>query len=99
MLAAALVTLAYAAPASAQVSTGDSPTSGGVSQPVASTPPSVSGTERDGSTLTGDDGEWGAFVTTEHIWLRCGAGGTGCSQVSSASTYGLTASDVGKGYP
>ena len=58
LLAAAVAALVCAAPVSADVSTGDNPTSSGV-EPVAIIPPSVSGTEQDGSTLTGDDGDWG----------------------------------------
>ena len=93
LLAATVAVLVCAAPARAQVSTGDNPTSDGI-EPAATTQPSVNGTERDGSTLTGDDGDWGPLVNTEHIWLRCNTGGTDCSHVSDAASYGLTAPDV-----
>lgn len=96
MLAAAAVTLLCAAPASAQVSTGDSPQSGGASPPTPTTPPSVSGTERDGEDLTGNDGTWPLLVGTQHIWLRCSSAGTGCSQVSTSSIYTLSPADVGR---
>lgn len=96
VLAATAVALFCAAPASAQVSTGDSPQSGGSSPPSPTTPPSVSGTERDGEDLTGDDGTWPLLVGTQHIWLRCSSTGSGCSQVSTSSTYTLSPADVGR---
>ncbi len=87
-----------AAPAAAAPSTGDTPEGPtGTSPPAAPSPgPSISGTQRDGQTLNGSDGSWPLLTGTEHIWLRCSASGTGCAQVSSASSYGLTAADVNR---
>ncbi|HEX2103048.1 MAG TPA: hypothetical protein VHF51_05315 [Solirubrobacteraceae bacterium] len=67
--------------------------------PVAQAPPQISGTARDGETLTGARGTWGGTDPLEHAyqWRRCDAGGTDCEDIpgATATTYTLTAADVG----
>lgn len=60
--------------------------------------PSLSGTTRDGSTLTGYDGRWSNNPTSfAYEWLRCGSGGANCAQIAGANSkrYTLTTADVG----
>src|SRR5439155_12677490 len=67
--------------------------------PANATPPAISGTERDGSTLTADDGTWTGTtpMTYAYRWQRCAADGSGCVDIRGATTdrYTLTADDVG----
>ena len=58
---------------------------------------SLSGTEQVGQTLTGSDNFSGA-TTIERGWLRCNAGGTGCSVISgqTSTTYTLVNADADK---
>jgi hypothetical protein len=62
--------------------------------------PSISGTVRQGETLTASPGSWGGAVpiTYTYAWQRCDANGTGCASISGATdkTYKLTSGDVGK---
>ncbi len=96
-LVAVVAALCCAAPASAQVSGGDSPAGNtGILEPTGD--PSVSGTQRVGQTLTGSDNLAGA-VSVQRGWLRCNnANGTGCSLVGGATsnTYALTNADADK---
>jgi hypothetical protein len=61
--------------------------------------PSISGTPRDGDTLTATTGTWGgtAPFSYGYQWLRCNSAGSSCSPIALAtsSTYVLTPSDVG----
>ena len=74
-LAVAVVALVWAAPASADVSTGDQPAAAsGLLPPDATPPPSISSDPQQvGQTLTGDDGFSGA-TSRDRIWLRCDTG-------------------------
>lgn len=55
--------------------------------------PTITGTARQGQTLTANAGTWGpAPVTLTHQWNRAGVAITGAT----AKTYALTASDAGK---
>jgi len=67
--------------------------------PAATTPPAISGTERDTQTLTADRGQWtGTPVTTYALrWRRCDAAGSACADIAGAtsSSYVLTPDDVG----
>ena len=66
--------------------------------PVNTSRPSISGTTRDGSTLTASDGRWSNGPTSfAYQWLRCGAEGANCGAIPGASSkrYTLTTSDVG----
>ncbi|HEX8053437.1 MAG TPA: hypothetical protein VF517_10630 [Thermoleophilaceae bacterium] len=71
----------------------------GVGPPLNSTLPKISGTARDGLTLTADDGSWTGTPTITYTrrWRRCDAGGNDCANIVGATgtTYTLTASDVG----
>ncbi len=68
--------------------------------PVATAPPTISGTAREGGTLSASPGSWtGADpITIAYQWRRCDTTGAGCTAVRDAtgSTYALTATDVGK---
>jgi hypothetical protein len=60
--------------------------------------PSISGTARDGSTLTTSNGRWNGSPTSfAYEWLRCGSAGANCAQISGANSksYTLTTADVG----
>ena len=54
--------------------------------PVNATPPSVSGTPEDGSTLTVNPGTWTGTPPTdyEYQWQRCDADGTDCVDIPGA---------------
>jgi Ig domain of plant-specific actin-binding protein len=62
--------------------------------------PSVVGTARAGSQITGTSGTWtgSGTVSYSYRWDRCDAAGDNCAQISGAAlpTYGLTSADVGK---
>ncbi len=60
--------------------------------------PTVSGTAREGSTLTAAAGTWtGSPTGFAHQWRRCNASGASCVDIPSATgaTHVLTAADVG----
>jgi hypothetical protein len=68
--------------------------------PASTVAPTIAGTARDGQTLTAANGTWSGSPTIAftYQWRRCDAAGANCSNIVSAtaSTYGLTPSDVGK---
>jgi hypothetical protein len=67
--------------------------------PFASTPASVSGTARDGETLTADPGVWQGStpITYAYQWRRCDANGANCVDIAGATgqSYALGTADVG----
>src|SRR5207248_6225155 len=66
--------------------------------PVNVTKPVISGTARDGETLTTTRGTWQNSPTSYRIrWQRCDADGTGCVTIVGERfrTYTLDANDVG----
>jgi len=66
--------------------------------PVNTAPPTISGTPRDGETLTADRGAWsGEPLAFAYQWRRCDAQGNGCVDIDRATgaTFTLTATDVG----
>ncbi len=69
------------------------------SEPEVSGPPSISGTARDGETLTASPGTWTGTptITFGYQWQRCDAAGDNCMNVTGAtgSTYVLGSPDVG----
>jgi hypothetical protein len=68
-----------------------------VAPPAAKTLPSISGTTRDGSTLTTSNGSWTNSPTGfTYEWLRCDSAGGSCTQIPGASSkrYTLTTADV-----
>ncbi|MDA0178738.1 hypothetical protein OJ997_00400 [Solirubrobacter phytolaccae] len=66
--------------------------------PLNTTVPAITGTERDGETLTVGDGAWSGTspLTYAYQWQRCVSGT--CTDISGATakTYALTAADAGK---
>jgi subtilisin len=72
--------------------------------PVNSAPPAISGTAREGGTLSASVGTWSGFwggtlpITYSYQWLRCDSSGESCSDISGAtsSAYELTAADLGR---
>lgn len=76
-----------------------------VVQPPASSPtnrsaPTISGTTREGQTLTAGNGSWTGTgpITYGYEWQRCDEAGASCTAISGATgaTYTLTSADVGK---
>jgi hypothetical protein len=84
--------LASSSPGSAPAVTGGSP-------PANTAPPVVSGTAKDGQTLTSTTGTWTSQQTISYSfqWLRCNTSGASCVSIAAAtsSTYRLTSADVG----
>jgi hypothetical protein len=69
--------------------------------PVNTALPTISGTAREGQTLTAANGTWNATgsVTYTYQWKRCDTAGQNCADASSViaqNTIGLAAADVGK---
>lgn len=61
------------------------------------TPPTISGTQRQGARLTTTNGTWENNPTSfQYKWQRCNTEGTGCTDIAGArdNTYVLTAADV-----
>jgi hypothetical protein len=67
--------------------------------PSNDSPPTVSGTAQQGSTLTSSTGSWSGTtpITYTYQWQRCNSTGQSCAQVTGAvaSTYVPTSADVG----
>ncbi|HEY2074128.1 MAG TPA: hypothetical protein VGG88_11190 [Gaiellaceae bacterium] len=68
--------------------------------PVEHALPSVVGTARAGSQITGLNGTWtgSGTITYAYSWDRCDALGNGCAKIAGATraTYPLTSTDAGK---
>ncbi|HUR85213.1 MAG TPA: hypothetical protein VMY78_07700 [Solirubrobacteraceae bacterium] len=84
---------------SATVSSPASALVGALSPPVndAGGLPVISGTARDGQTLSATDGGWSGIgpLTFTRLWRRCDAGGASCSSLAGAATHLLTSNDIG----
>jgi len=65
--------------------------------PTNTAPPTITGTERQGRTLTAQNGTWTGSPTFTYRWQRCDTEGSGCANIDNAAakTYTLTAADVG----
>jgi hypothetical protein len=67
--------------------------------PVNTSPPTISGTDRAGETLTAASGSWNNSPTSfSYRWQRCNSSGAGCDNISGATnqTYQLQKSDTGR---
>ena len=67
-------------------------------KPANSSPPTITGTAQEGSSLTGNRGTWDNNPTSyDYFWMRCGKNGGSCSDISGARslTYTLKGVDVG----
>jgi hypothetical protein len=68
--------------------------------PTNTTPPTISGTPRDGETLTAGEGTWTGDLpmTFAYQWQRCDANGLNCGDLAGATarTYDVQTSDVGR---
>src|SRR6185312_15240399 len=66
--------------------------------PVNTTAPAISGTPRDGETVTVDRGTWTGTPTISYAyqWRRCDANGANCADIANATktTYTLTSADA-----
>jgi len=94
--------VAYSIPVSAYEETGDFTLKWNRNPPPPEPPyndvePTVTGTPREGSTLTGSDGEWygTAPISFTYSWWRCG---NTCARIpgASAKSYTATAADIGQ---
>jgi hypothetical protein len=69
-------------------------------RPVNTSPPSISGTTRVGSTLQASRGDWAGVqpITYSFAWLRCTTAGDNCSEIPGANdtAYELRDADAGR---
>ena len=91
--------MTYTNPAGADTATSDPTGVVDGNPPVNVVDPALSGTARDGQTLTLDDGDWTGSPTLvpAYQWQRCDAAGAGCADISGQTglSYALGGSDVG----
>ena len=65
------------------------------------TSPTISGTARDGETLTADPGTWSGTAPIDYAyeWRRCDAGGDDCADIAGATAPSLELTDTDVGAP
>jgi fibronectin type 3 domain-containing protein len=77
----------------------DNPGGGGVTVPVVTTKPVITGVARVGESLSVDRGVWSGNGTLsfDYQWLRCDSAGASCTAIANATTssYALVAADAG----
>jgi hypothetical protein len=69
-----------------------------VAAPASTSAPTISGTARDGTTLTASNGSWtGSPTSYAYRWERCDSAGGACAAISGATSkqYTVTSADVG----
>ncbi len=68
-----------------------------VSKPVNTSAPAISGTAKQGQTLSTTNGTWTGSPTFTYQWFDCNTSGSGCATIAgaTASSYKLAATDVG----
>jgi len=72
--------------------------SGSVYAPVNTSPPTISGADKQGQTLTETNGSWSNSPTScSYQWEDCNAAGSSCTVIGGATdqTYELASTDVG----
>ena len=87
---AAITVLTGSAPADAAT---------GVLPPTNSAPPTISGTARDGESLSSTTGAWSGLGNSySRQWLRCNAAGNACVNIAGSTqpSYVLSSEDVGR---
>jgi hypothetical protein len=71
-----------------------------VAAPVNTVPPTITGTAKDGQTLTSTTGTWtgSATITYTRQWRQCDSAGNNCVDIQGATqaTYLLTGNDAGR---
>ena len=91
--------MTYTNPAGADTATSDPTGVVDGNPPVNVVDPALSGTARDGQTLTLDDGDWTGSPTLvpAYQWQRCDAAGDNCADISGQTglNYALSGNDVG----
>lgn len=89
----ATAVVVYATPAHAALLTHRH---GAVAVPSATGDPVLSGTVKDGSTLTVSDGSWtGSPTSYAYAWTRCDRYGNGCFSAGAGASHLVTSDDVG----
>src|SRR5262245_22959859 len=75
------------------------PSAAAATPPVSAAPPTVSGTAREGQTLTASSGSWGGTLPINYAyqWQRCNSAGASCGGIGGATdaTHRLVSADVG----
>jgi hypothetical protein len=95
-----VVALALVAALAASAGSGQAAPARKAAAPVNDVAPSITGTAREGETLSGNPGKWRgtAPMTFTGRWRRCNANGASCSTISGTTnqlTYRLRSQDVG----
>ena len=65
--------------------------------PSNTSPPTISGTAKQGETLTASSGSWSGTtpISYSYLWKRCDTSGGNCNNRTTGQTYSLKSGDVG----